>query len=70
MGLFFFLNFLFSFFIFNEFVNKIADPEKCVEWWEDLFINLSKNHKSITKNSSKFKFIEFTFSLFLRIIEP
>ena len=39
----------------HEFVNKIADPEKCVEWWEDLFINLSKNHKSITKNSSKFK---------------
>ena len=39
----------------HEFVIKIADPEKCVAWWENLFLNMSKKHNSITKNSSKIK---------------
>ena len=35
-----------------EFVHKIADPVKCAEWWDDLFEDLVKKHKSIRKNSS------------------
>ena len=35
-----------------EFVNKIADPVKCAEWWDELFADLAKKHKSIRKNSS------------------
>ena len=37
-----------------EFVKKISDPEKCAEWWDNLFESMTKQHKSITKNSSKF----------------
>ncbi len=35
-----------------EFVNKIADPVKCAEWWDNLFEDLVNKHKSIRKNSS------------------
>ena len=35
-----------------QFVNKVADPVKCAEWWDNLFENLVKKHKSIRKNSS------------------
>jgi len=48
----------------QKFVNKIADPEKCVDWWENLFLNMSKEHKSISKNSSKIK-IQFRMLYFL-----
>ena len=34
------------------FVNKIAEPVKCAEWWDLLFEDLTKTHKSIRKNSS------------------
>ena len=37
-----------------EFVKKISDPEKCAEWWDNLFESMTKQHKSISKNSSKF----------------
>ena len=35
-----------------QFVSKVADPVKCAEWWDDLFEDLVKKHKSIRKNSS------------------
>ena len=35
-----------------EFVNEIANPEKCAEWWDELFEDLTKKYKSIRKNSS------------------
>ena len=35
-----------------QFVNKVADPVKCAEWWDNLFENLVKKHKSIRKSSS------------------
>ena len=38
-----------------QFVNKVADPVKCAEWWDNLFENLVKKHKSIRKNSSPFR---------------
>ena len=37
-----------------EFVKKTSDPNKCAEWWDNLFENMIKRHKSIMKNSSKF----------------
>ena len=36
----------------HEFVQKIADPVKCAEWWDNLFEDLTKKCKSIRKNSS------------------
>ena len=38
-----------------QFVNKVADPVKCAEWWDNLFEDLVKTHKSIRKNSSPFR---------------
>ena len=38
-----------------EFVNTVADPVKCAEWWDNLFENLVKRHRSIRKNSSSFR---------------
>ena len=35
-----------------KFVNKIADPVKCAEWWDELFEDLTRKYKSIRKNSS------------------
>ena len=35
-----------------QFVNEVADPVKCAEWWDNLFEDLVKKHKSIRKNSS------------------
>jgi len=35
-----------------NFVKEIADPEKVAAWWDDLFEDLVKKHKSIKKNSS------------------
>ena len=37
-----------------EFVKKTSDPNKCAEWWDNLFENMIKRHKSIMKNSSRF----------------
>ena len=37
-----------------EFVKKTSDPNKCAEWWDNLFENMIKRHKSIIKNSSRF----------------
>jgi hypothetical protein len=42
--------------LFNEeynFAKKFSDPHAVGEWWDDLFENLSKKHKSIRKNSSR-----------------
>ena len=38
-----------------EFVNTVADPVKCAEWWDNLFEDLVKRHRSIRKNSSSFR---------------
>ena len=38
-----------------QFVNEVADPVKCAEWWDNLFEDLVKKHKSIRKNSSPFR---------------
>ena len=35
-----------------EFVNTVAEQVKCAEWWDNLFENVTKKHKSIRKNSS------------------
>ena len=35
-----------------KFVNKIADPEKCAEWWDGLFEDLTRKYVTIRKNSS------------------
>jgi hypothetical protein len=35
-----------------KFVKEICDPVKCGEWWDNLFVDLAKKHKSIKKNSS------------------
>ena len=35
-----------------DFVTEVTDPVKCAEWWDDLFEDLVKKHKSIRKNSS------------------
>ena len=34
------------------FIKEICDPVKCGEWWDNLFYDLVKKHKSIRKNSS------------------
>ena len=36
-----------------EFVDQVANPEKCAEWWDNLFEELVNKHKTINKNSSK-----------------
>ena len=38
-----------------DFVTEVTDPVKCAEWWDDLFEDLVKKHKSIRKNSSPFR---------------
>ena len=35
-----------------KFVNKIADPEKCAEWWDRLFEDFTRKYVTIRKNSS------------------
>jgi glycosyltransferase involved in cell wall biosynthesis len=35
-----------------QFVNEVADPVKCAEWWDNIFEDLVKKHKSIRNNSS------------------
>ena len=35
-----------------QFGNEVADPVKCAEWWDNLFEDLVKKHKSIRNNSS------------------
>ena len=58
-----------------QFVNKVADPVKCAEWWDDMFEALVKKHKSIRKNSSslrvKLRMISFLIAnrLYLRKIK-
>jgi glycosyltransferase involved in cell wall biosynthesis len=64
--------------LFNDqyqFVNNVADPVKCAEWWDNLFENLVKKHRSIRKNSSplrvKLRMISFLIAnrLYLRKIK-
>tara|TARA_B100000029_G_scaffold261088_1_gene257419 strand:- start:5766 stop:6959 length:1194 start_codon:yes stop_codon:yes gene_type:complete len=38
-----------------RFVNQVANPEKCAEWWDNLFEELITKHKTIHKNSSKIR---------------
>ena len=58
-----------------QFVNNVADPVKCAEWWDNLFENLVKKHRSIRKNSSplrvKLRMISFLIAnrLYLRKIK-
>ena len=33
-------------------MKEAFDPEKCAEWWDNLFEEVTKKHKSIRKNSS------------------
>jgi len=40
-----------------NFVKEFNDPEKIIEWWEDLFEKCVQNHKSIRRNSSKFRIL-------------
>ena len=35
----------------HRYVKEISDPVKCGEWWDNLFEDLVKKHKSIRKNS-------------------
>jgi len=48
-----------------EFVNQIADPIKCAEWWDNLFEQVFKKYGTIRKNSSsiniKLRMIGFLF---------
>ena len=44
-----------------EFVKEVFDPVKCAEWWDNLFEEVTKKHKSIRKNS-------FPLSVKLRLI--
>ncbi len=48
----------------QKFVNTISDPQKCADWWDSLFEKMIMNHKTIRKNSSKYK-IKFRMFHFL-----
>ena len=48
----------------REFVQKISDPNLIAEWWDDLFEELVKKHKTIRKNSPKL-FIKLRLLYFL-----
>ena len=39
----------------SEFVNQVADPNKCAEWWDDLFEKIVNEKKTIHRNSSKIR---------------
>ena len=41
------------FFQEQKFVNQIADPTKCAEWWDNLFEKVFKEYGTIHKKSSK-----------------
>ena len=49
----------------QKFVNQVADPIKCAEWWDDLFESVFKKYGTIQKKSSpiriKFRMISFLF---------
>ena len=49
----------------QKFVNQVADPIKCAEWWDDLFESVFKKHGTIQRKSSpiriKFRMISFLF---------
>ena len=49
----------------QKFVNQVADPIKCAEWWDNLFENVFKKYGTIQKKSSpikiKFRMISFLF---------
>ena len=38
-----------------DFVDQVANPEKCAEWWDNLFEELVNEYKTINKNTSKIK---------------
>tara|TARA_B110000014_G_scaffold55285_1_gene37347 strand:+ start:17096 stop:18343 length:1248 start_codon:yes stop_codon:yes gene_type:complete len=38
-----------------KFVKEVTNPNKCAEWWDDLFENLLEKQTSIRKNSSTFR---------------
>tara|TARA_Y100000590_G_scaffold221572_1_gene250767 strand:+ start:8693 stop:9934 length:1242 start_codon:yes stop_codon:yes gene_type:complete len=49
----------------QKFVNQVADPIKCAEWWDNLFESVFKKHGRIQRKSSpiriKFRMISFLF---------
>ncbi len=49
----------------QKFVNQVANPIKCAEWWDDLFESVFKKYGTIQKKSSpiriKFRMISFLF---------
>ncbi len=49
----------------QKFVNQVADPIKCAEWWDDLFESVFEKYGTIQKKSSpiriKFRMISFLF---------
>jgi len=53
------------FFQEQKFVNQIADPTKCAEWWDNLFEKVFKEYGTIHKKSSpvrkKFRMVNFLF---------
>ena len=38
-----------------EFVNQVADPNRCAEWWDEFFEKIVNEQKTIHRNSSKLK---------------
>ena len=48
-----------------EFVKEVADPIKAAEWWDSLFEQMVKKHKTIAKNTSR---IHLKFRLWLFLI--
>ncbi len=47
-----------------DFVREFSDPDIVCEWWDNLFEDLTKKHKTIRKNSSKIR-IKLRMILFL-----
>lgn len=38
-----------------EFVNQVADPNRCAEWWDEFFEKIVNEQKTIHRNSSKLR---------------
>jgi len=47
-----------------KFAKEVSNPQSVAEWWDNLFEELVKKHKSIKKNSSNIK-IKFRILYFL-----
>ena len=39
----------------EKFVNQIADPIKCAEWWDDMFEKVFEKYGTIQRKSSPFR---------------